>query len=68
MSWVLFLDSGVVERRLGRDVDGDCQQLKGFEPAKPKQLYRKFVETGGQIETGRMRDPGDGNGHLGAPK
>jgi len=25
-------------------------QLKGFEKAKPKQLYRKFVETGGQIE------------------
>jgi hypothetical protein len=24
--------------------------LKGFERAKPKQLYRKFVETGGQIE------------------
>jgi hypothetical protein len=26
------------------------QQLKGFEKAKPKQLYRKFVETGGQVE------------------
>jgi hypothetical protein len=26
------------------------QQLKGFEKAKPKQLYRKFVETGGEIE------------------
>lgn len=24
-------------------------RLKGFERAKPKQLYRKFVETGGQI-------------------
>jgi hypothetical protein len=27
-----------------------AHQLKGFEKAKPKQLYRKFVETGGQIE------------------
>jgi len=27
-----------------------AQQLKGFEKAKPKQLYRKFVETGGFIE------------------
>jgi hypothetical protein len=27
-----------------------ARQLKGFEKAKPKQLYRKFVETGGQIE------------------
>lgn len=27
-----------------------AQQLKGFEQAKPKQLYRKFVETGGLIE------------------
>lgn len=26
-----------------------AQRLKGFERAKPKQLYRKFVETGGQI-------------------
>ena len=25
-------------------------QLKGFDKAKPKQLYRKFVETGGVIE------------------
>lgn len=24
-------------------------RLKGFERAKPKQLYRKFVETGGQL-------------------
>ena len=24
--------------------------LYGFDQAKPKQLYRKFVETGGQIE------------------
>ena len=27
-----------------------AHQLKGFEKSKPKQLYRKFVETGGQIE------------------
>jgi hypothetical protein len=27
-----------------------ARQLKGFEKAKPKQLYRKFIETGGQIE------------------
>jgi hypothetical protein len=27
-----------------------ARQLKGFEQAKPKQLYRKFVETGGQVE------------------
>jgi hypothetical protein len=27
-----------------------ARQLKGFESAKPKQLYRKFIETGGQIE------------------
>jgi hypothetical protein len=26
------------------------RQLKGFDKAKPKQLYRKFVETGGLIE------------------
>jgi hypothetical protein len=25
-------------------------QLYGFDKAKPKQLYRKFVETGGQLE------------------
>ena len=25
-------------------------QLKGFEKAAPKQLYRTFVETGGVIE------------------
>jgi hypothetical protein len=25
-------------------------QLHGFDKAKPKQLYRKFVETGGQLE------------------
>jgi hypothetical protein len=27
-----------------------ARQLKGFDLAKPKQLYRKFIETGGQIE------------------
>ncbi len=27
-----------------------ARQLKGFEQAKPKQLYRKFIETGGQVE------------------
>lgn len=27
-----------------------ARQLKGFDKAKPKQLYRKFVETGGGIE------------------
>jgi hypothetical protein len=27
-----------------------ARQLKGFDKAKPKQLFRKFVETGGQIE------------------
>src|SRR5580704_3388312 len=27
-----------------------AQQLKGFEHAKPKQLYRKFIETGGLVE------------------
>ena len=29
--------------------------LKGFEKAKPKQLYRKFVETGGAIEVAADR-------------
>lgn len=32
-----------------------AQRLKGFERAKPKQLYRKFVETGGQIEVAPHR-------------
>lgn len=27
-----------------------ARQLKGFDKAKPKQMYRKFVETGGMIE------------------
>ena len=26
-------------------------QLRGFEKAAPKQLYRRFVETGGTIQT-----------------
>jgi hypothetical protein len=30
-------------------------RLKEFERAKPKQLYRKFVETGGQIEVAPNR-------------
>lgn len=32
-----------------------ARQLKGFDKAKPKQLYRKFVETGGQIEVAPNR-------------
>jgi hypothetical protein len=32
-----------------------ARQLKGFDSAKPKQLYRKFVETGGAIEVGPNR-------------
>jgi hypothetical protein len=32
-----------------------ARQLKGFEKAKPKQLYRKFVETGGLIEVAPNR-------------
>lgn len=32
-----------------------ARQLKGFEKAKPKQLFRKFVETGGQIEVASNR-------------
>ena len=27
-----------------------AQQLHGFDKAAPKQLYRKFVETGGAVE------------------
>ena len=27
-----------------------ARQLKGFDTAKPKLLYRKFVKTGGHIE------------------
>jgi len=33
-----------------------ARQLKGFEKAKPKQLYRKFIETGGQIEVASNRE------------
>jgi hypothetical protein len=29
--------------------------LKGFDQAKPKQLYRKFVETGGLVEVAPNR-------------
>jgi hypothetical protein len=32
-----------------------ARQLKGFDKAKPKQLYRKFVETGGVIEVAANR-------------
>lgn len=32
-----------------------ARQLKGFEQAKPKQLYRKFVETGGLVEVAPNR-------------
>ena len=32
-----------------------AEQLKGFAPAKPKQLYRKFIETGGLVEVGSNR-------------
>ena len=28
-----------------------AQQLRGFEKAAPKQVYRKFVETGGTMES-----------------
>jgi hypothetical protein len=32
-----------------------ARQLKGFEKAKPKQLYRKFIETGGEVEVAANR-------------
>jgi hypothetical protein len=32
-----------------------ARQLKGFDTAKPKLLYRKFIETGGQIEVASNR-------------
>jgi hypothetical protein len=32
-----------------------AHQLKGFQQAKPKHLYRKFIETGGQIEVAPNR-------------
>jgi hypothetical protein len=56
------LDCLASEVRLNADLDviltviaNGCyrwlaRQLKGFDKAKPKQLYRKFVETAGQIE------------------
>jgi hypothetical protein len=34
-----------------------ARQLKGFDKAKPKQLYRKFAETGGVIEVAADRTP-----------
>lgn len=30
-------------------------RLKGYEKLRPKQLYRKFVETGGLVEVGEGR-------------
>jgi hypothetical protein len=32
-----------------------ADQLKGFAQAKPKQLYRKFIETGGMVEVAPNR-------------
>ena len=32
-----------------------AEQLKGFAQAKPKQMYRKFIETGGQVEVASDR-------------
>src|SRR3954451_7519883 len=29
-----------------------AKRLRGFDKAKPKQLYRRFVETGGTVEVG----------------
>jgi hypothetical protein len=55
------LDCLASEVRLNADVDvamtvlaNGCyrwlaSRLHGFDKAKPKQLYRKFVETGGQL-------------------
>jgi hypothetical protein len=31
------------------------RQLKGFEKVQPKQLYRRFVETGGAVQVGAER-------------
>jgi hypothetical protein len=31
------------------------KQLKGYEKAQPKHLYRRFVETGGTVEVGESR-------------
>jgi hypothetical protein len=58
------LDCLASEVRLNVDVDvaltvvaNGCyrwlaSQLHGFDKAKPKELYRKFVETGGRVEIG----------------
>ena len=58
----LHLDCWASEVRLNVDLDttmtvlaNGCyrwlaKQLRGFDTAAPKQLYRKFVETGGMIE------------------
>jgi hypothetical protein len=58
------LDCLASEVRLNVDVDvamtvvgNGCyrwlaSRLRGFEKAKPKDLYRKFVETGGRVEIG----------------
>jgi hypothetical protein len=43
-----------------------ARQLKGFDKAKPKQLYRKFVETSGVIEVapkGKLRVTFDRRSH-----
>ena len=32
-----------------------ASKLKGFEKAKPKELYRKFVETSGRVDIGCRR-------------
>lgn len=32
-----------------------ASKLKGFDKAKPKELYRKFVETGGRVDIGPQR-------------
>ena len=42
-------------RRHGRLLPLAARQLKGFDAAKPKLLYRKFVETGGQIQVAPNR-------------
>ena len=61
------LDCLASEVRLNVDVDvaltviaNGCyrwlaSKLKGFDKAKPKELYRKFVETGGRVDIGPDR-------------
>ncbi len=48
------LDCLASEVRLNVDLDTTltvlAKQLRGFETAAPKQLFRKFVETGGLVE------------------